>query len=91
MIGRTPAASQRAVNFLLRVRGSIGVPKRPVKTSDGMSFVCGQVLGLAPSAAAAAVLAKHTGIRADHSPNSPGPLQHSDLPDWRERSTRRPW
>jgi len=26
VIGRTPAASQRAVNFLLSVRGSIGVP-----------------------------------------------------------------
>ena len=33
----------------------------------------GQVLGLAPSAAAAAVLAEQTGIRADTSPNSPGP------------------
>jgi hypothetical protein len=37
-------------------------------TEDG-----GQVLGLAPSAAAAAVLGEQTGIRPTHSPNSPGP------------------
>ena len=45
-------------------------------TQDG-----GQVIGLAPSAAAAAVLAEQTGIHTDTSPNSPGHW-HSELPDW---------
>ena len=46
-------------------------------TQDG-----GQVLGLAPSAAAAAILAKHTGIRTDTLAKLTWSLQHGDLPDW---------
>ena len=46
-------------------------------TQDG-----GQVLGLAPSAAAAAVLAEHTGIRTDTLAKLTWSLQHGDLPDW---------
>ena len=46
-------------------------------TQDG-----GQVIGLAPSAAAAAVLAEQTGIRADTLPKLTWSLQHGDLPDW---------
>jgi ATP-dependent exoDNAse (exonuclease V) alpha subunit len=46
-------------------------------TQDG-----GQVLGLAPSAAAAAVLAEQTGIRADTLAKLTWSLQHGDLPDW---------
>jgi AAA domain/TrwC relaxase len=46
-------------------------------TQDG-----GQVIGLAPSAAAAAVLAEHTGIRADTVAKLTWALQHHDLPDW---------
>jgi conjugative relaxase-like TrwC/TraI family protein len=46
-------------------------------TDDG-----GQVLGLAPSAAAAAVLGEQTGIRADTLAKLTWSLQHSDLPDW---------
>ncbi|HVD88750.1 MAG TPA: MobF family relaxase, partial [Jatrophihabitantaceae bacterium] len=46
-------------------------------TQDG-----GQVLGLAPSAAAAAVLADQTGIRADTLAKLTWSLQHSELPDW---------
>jgi hypothetical protein len=46
-------------------------------TQDG-----GQVLGLAPSAAAAAVLAEQTGIRADTLAKLTWSLQHSDLPEW---------
>ena len=46
-------------------------------TEDG-----GQVLGLAPSAAAAAVLAEHTGIRADTLAKLTWSLQHGELPDW---------
>jgi conjugative relaxase-like TrwC/TraI family protein len=42
----------------------------------------GQVLGLAPSAAAAAVLAEQTGIRADTLAKLTWSLQHGDLPDW---------
>jgi ATP-dependent exoDNAse (exonuclease V) alpha subunit len=54
-------------------------------TEDG-----GQVLGLAPSAAAAAVLGEHTGIRADTLAKLTWSLRHGDLPDWRQRSARRP-
>ena len=46
-------------------------------TQDG-----GQVLGLAPSAAAAAVLAEQTGIRADTLAKLTWSLQHGGLPDW---------
>jgi hypothetical protein len=46
-------------------------------TQDG-----GQVLGLAPSAAAAAVLAEQTGIRSDTLAKLIWSLQHGDLPDW---------
>ena len=46
-------------------------------TQDG-----GQLLGLAPSAAAAAVLGEHTGIRADTLAKLTWSLRHGDLPDW---------
>ena len=46
-------------------------------TDDG-----GQVLGLAPSAAAAAVLAEQTGIRADTLAKLTWSLDHGELPDW---------
>jgi AAA domain len=46
-------------------------------TQDG-----GQVLGLAPSAAAAAVLGEQTGIRADTLAKLTWSLDHGDLPDW---------
>jgi ATP-dependent exoDNAse (exonuclease V) alpha subunit len=46
-------------------------------TQDG-----GQLLGLAPSAAAAAVLGEQTGIRADTLAKLAWSLQHGDLPDW---------
>ena len=46
-------------------------------TQDG-----GQVLGLPPSAAAAAVLAEHTGIRADTLAKLTWSLRHGVLPDW---------
>jgi conjugative relaxase-like TrwC/TraI family protein len=46
-------------------------------TEDG-----GQVIGLAPSAAAAAVLADQTGIRTDTLAKLTWSLQHSELPDW---------
>ena len=46
-------------------------------TQDG-----GQVLGLAPSAAAAAVLGSQTGIRADTLAKLTWSLQHGELPDW---------
>jgi AAA domain len=42
----------------------------------------GQVLGLAPSAAAAAVLAEQTGIRADTLAKLTWSLRHGELPDW---------
>ena len=48
----------------------------------------GQVLGLAPSAAAAAQLRDHTGAPATRWRSSPGPSNHSDLPDWAERIGR---
>jgi conjugative relaxase-like TrwC/TraI family protein len=43
---------------------------------------CGQVIGLAPSAAAAAVLGEQTGIRADTLAKLTWSLRHGDLPDW---------
>ena len=46
-------------------------------TQDG-----GQVLGLAPSAAAAALLGEQTGIRADTLAKLTWSLRHGDLPDW---------
>jgi ATP-dependent exoDNAse (exonuclease V) alpha subunit len=46
-------------------------------TQDG-----GQVIGLAPSAAAAAVLAEQTGIRTDTLAKFTWSLQHGELPDW---------
>ena len=46
-------------------------------TQDG-----GQLLGLAPSAAAAAVLAEQTGIRSDTLAKLTWSLKHGDLPDW---------
>ena len=46
-------------------------------TQDG-----GSVAGLAPSAAAAAVLAEQTGIRSDTLAKLTWSLQHGDLPDW---------
>ena len=46
-------------------------------TQDG-----GQVLGLAPSAAAAAVLAEQPGIRTDTLAKLIWSLDHGDLPDW---------
>ena len=46
-------------------------------TQDG-----GQVLGLAPSAAAAAVLCEQTGIRADTLAKLTWSIDHGELPDW---------
>jgi ATP-dependent exoDNAse (exonuclease V) alpha subunit len=46
-------------------------------TQDG-----GHMLGLAPSAAAAAVLAEHTGIRTDTLAKLTWSLDHGELPDW---------
>ena len=46
-------------------------------TEDG-----GQVIGLAPSAAAAAVLAEQTGIRSDTLAKLTWSLDHGDLPEW---------
>jgi hypothetical protein len=46
-------------------------------TQDG-----GQVLGLAPSAAAAAVLAEQTGIRSETLAKLTWSLHHGDLPEW---------
>jgi conjugative relaxase-like TrwC/TraI family protein len=46
-------------------------------TEDG-----GQVIGLAPSAAAAAVLGEQTGIRADTLAKLTWSLDHGELPDW---------
>jgi ATP-dependent exoDNAse (exonuclease V) alpha subunit len=42
----------------------------------------GQVLGLAPSAAAAAVLAEQTGVHTDTLAKLTWSLHHGDLPDW---------
>jgi conjugative relaxase-like TrwC/TraI family protein len=49
-------------------------------TQDG-----GQVLGLAPSAAAAAVLGEQAGIRTDTLAKLTWSLRHGDLPDWAAR------
>jgi conjugative relaxase-like TrwC/TraI family protein len=46
-------------------------------TQDG-----GQVIGLAPSAAAAAVLGEQTGIRTDTVAKLTWSLDHGELPDW---------
>jgi conjugative relaxase-like TrwC/TraI family protein len=46
-------------------------------TEDG-----GQVIGLAPSAAAAAVLGEHTGIRSDTLAKLTWSLRNGNLPDW---------
>jgi len=46
-------------------------------TQDG-----GQVLGLAPSAAAAAVLGEQTGIRTDTLAKLSWSIDHGELPDW---------
>jgi hypothetical protein len=46
-------------------------------TQDG-----GQLIGLAPSAAAAAVLGEQTGIRADTLAKLTWSLDHGELPDW---------
>jgi conjugative relaxase-like TrwC/TraI family protein len=53
-------------------------------TQDG-----GQVIGLAPSAAAAAVLAEHTGIHTDTLAKLTWSLQHQALPDWARQIDRR--
>jgi conjugative relaxase-like TrwC/TraI family protein len=53
-------------------------------TQDG-----GQVLGLAPTAAAAAVLGEQTGIQADTLAKLTWGLQHNDLPDWAAYIDRR--
>jgi conjugative relaxase-like TrwC/TraI family protein len=53
-------------------------------TEDG-----GQVIGLAPSAAAAAVLAEQTGIHTDTLAKLTWGLQHKDLPDWAAHIDRR--
>ncbi len=42
----------------------------------------GQVLGLAPSAAAAAALREHTGARTDTLAKLVWSIEHGDLPDW---------
>jgi hypothetical protein len=52
-------------------------------TQDG-----GQVIGLAPSAAAAAVLGEQTGIRADTLAKLTWSLQQGELPDWASRIGR---
>jgi ATP-dependent exoDNAse (exonuclease V) alpha subunit len=49
-------------------------------TQDG-----GHVVGLAPSAAAAAILAQHTGIRSDTLAKLTWSLRHGDLPEWAAR------
>jgi hypothetical protein len=49
-------------------------------TQDG-----GDVVGLAPSAAAAAVLGEQTGIRSDTLAKLTWSLQHGDLPEWAAR------
>ena len=49
-------------------------------TQDG-----GEVIGLAPSAAAAAVLGEQTGIPADTLAKLTWSLQHGELPDWAAR------
>ena len=49
----------------------------------------GQVIGLAPSAAAAAVLAEQTGIHTDTMAKLIWSLQNGQLPDWAATSDRR--
>jgi conjugative relaxase-like TrwC/TraI family protein len=53
-------------------------------TEDG-----GQVIGLAPSAAAAAVLAEHTGIQTDTLAKLTWGIRHGELPDWATKIDRR--
>jgi len=53
-------------------------------TQDG-----GQVIGLAASAAAAAVLAEHTGIRTDTLAKLTWGIEHGELPDWAGQIDRR--
>jgi ATP-dependent exoDNAse (exonuclease V) alpha subunit len=55
-------------------------------TEDG-----GQVIGVAPSAAAAAVLAEQTGIRTDTLAKLTWSLRHGKLPTGRQRSAPRPY
>jgi len=55
-------------------------------TQDG-----GQVAGLAPSAAAAGVLAQQTGIRSDTLAKHIWSVEHGDLPDWEAAIGHRPW
>ena len=55
-------------------------------TEDG-----GHVIGLAPLAAAAAVLAEQTGIRTDTLAKLTWSLRHGDRPTGRQRSDRRHW
>jgi len=55
-------------------------------TQDG-----GQVLGLAPSAAAAAVLAEQTGIRSDTLAKLTWSLDTATFRSGRQRSARQPW
>ena len=55
-------------------------------TQDG-----GQVIGHAPSAAAAAVLAEQTGIRTDTLAKLTWSLRHGKLPTGRQRSAPRPY
>jgi len=50
-----------------------------------------QLLGLAPSAAAAAVLAEETGIRTDTIAKLTWSLRYDDLPDWAAAVGRRHW
>jgi len=48
----------------------------------------GQVVGLAPSAAAAAQLRDHTGVPAETLAKLSWSIHHGDLPDWAERMGR---
>src|SRR5829696_1264567 len=48
----------------------------------------GEVIGLAPSAAAAAQLRDHTGAPADTAAKLTWSIHHGDLPDWAERIGR---
>lgn len=51
----------------------------------------GQVVGLAPSAAAAAQLRDHTGVPADTLAKLTWSIHHGDRPDWAERIGRSSW
>jgi hypothetical protein len=55
-------------------------------TQDG-----GQVIGLAPSAAAAAVLAEEAGIRTDTIAKLTWSLDHGNLPDWAAAAGTSTW